>query len=80
MQICKLENAKVDALSQLATLDYSILKRMVFMRVLAKQNINEESTQVLQIEYETGLIYPIIGYLKDEKLSDNKKVAKMLEY
>ena len=71
------KNANVDALAKLASTKDAELLNVVSVEFLAEPSINQRP-KMMEIEQEPSWMDPIITYLKNGKLSENKTKAKII--
>nr|GEW31821.1 reverse transcriptase domain-containing protein [Tanacetum cinerariifolium] len=77
-QVPRSKNKKADALSKIASTNFAHLSKQVLVEVLKEKSIQEgENATVVEEEGPTWMT-PIIEYLRDETLLDNRKEASKL--
>ncbi|XP_077247923.1 uncharacterized protein LOC143887678 [Tasmannia lanceolata] len=74
IKIPRTENTKADVLSKLAASGYTTLGS-ICMEFLQKSSIENEATEVMQVEQEFCWMDEIIEYLRSGKLPEAKKEA-----
>ncbi|GKA97965.1 reverse transcriptase domain-containing protein [Tanacetum coccineum] len=77
-QVPRSKNKKVDALSKIASTNFAHLSKQVLVEILRENSIQEK--EVTTVVEEDGLTWmtPIIEYLKEGTLPDDKKEASKL--
>ena len=71
------KNANTDALAQLASTKDTELLNAMFVEFLAKPNMKQQS-DVMKLVQESWRMDPIVAYLKNGELPENKAEAKIL--
>ncbi|GJV42251.1 reverse transcriptase domain-containing protein [Tanacetum coccineum] len=77
-QVPKSKNKKADALSKITSTSFAHLSKRVLVEVLKGKSIQEEEVVTVVKEEGPTWMTPIIEYLKDGTLPDNKKEASKL--
>ncbi|GKB81784.1 reverse transcriptase domain-containing protein, partial [Tanacetum coccineum] len=77
-QVPRSKNKKADALSKIASTSFALLSKQVLVEILKEKSIQEK--EVTTVVEEDGLTWmtPIIEYLKEGTLLDDKKEASKL--
>ncbi|GKA32938.1 reverse transcriptase domain-containing protein [Tanacetum coccineum] len=77
-QVPRSKNKKADALSKIASTSFAHLSKQVLVEVLKEKSIQEEEVATVVEEEGPTWMTPIIEYLKDETLPDDRKKASKL--
>src|ERR1044071_1873941 len=77
-QVSRTINKQADALSKLASLTFAHLTKKVLVEVFREPSIDDKEVQDIVTETESTWMTPIMSYLKEGKLPDNKQEAKRL--
>nr|GFA20500.1 reverse transcriptase domain-containing protein [Tanacetum cinerariifolium] len=77
-QVSRSKNKKADALSKIASTSFAHLSKQVLVEVLKENSIQEREMATVVEEEEATWMTPIIEYLRDETLLDNRKEASKL--
>ncbi|GJW32932.1 reverse transcriptase domain-containing protein [Tanacetum coccineum] len=77
-QVPKSKNKKADALSKIASTSFAHLSKQVLVEVLKEKSIHEEEVMIVVEEEGPTWMTPIIEYLKDETLLDDRNEASKL--
>ncbi|GKE96536.1 hypothetical protein Tco_1581391 [Tanacetum coccineum] len=77
-QVSRSQNKKADALSKIASTSFVHLSKQVLVEILKEKSIQEE--EVITVVEEDGPTWmtPIIEYLKEWTLPDDKREASKL--
>ncbi|GJX72367.1 reverse transcriptase domain-containing protein [Tanacetum coccineum] len=78
IQVPKSKNKKADALSKIASTSFAHLSKQVLVEVLKEKYIHEEEVMTVVEEEGPTWMTPIIEYLKDETLLDDRNEASKL--
>ncbi|GJR32241.1 reverse transcriptase domain-containing protein [Tanacetum coccineum] len=77
-QVPRSKNKKADALSKIASTSFAHLSKQVLVEVLKEKSIQEEEVATVVEEEGPTWMTPIIEYLKDGTLPDDRKEASKL--
>ncbi|GJS91355.1 reverse transcriptase domain-containing protein [Tanacetum coccineum] len=77
-QVSRSHNKKANALSKIASTSFAHLSKQVLVEVLQEKSIQEQEVAAVVEEEGPTWMTPIIEYLKDEVLPDDKKEANKL--
>ncbi|GKB19018.1 reverse transcriptase domain-containing protein [Tanacetum coccineum] len=77
-QVPRSRNKKADALSKIASTSFAHLSKQVLVEVLKEKSIQEKEVTTVVEEDGPTWMTPIMEYLKDGTLPDNKKEASKL--
>ncbi|GJZ92099.1 reverse transcriptase domain-containing protein [Tanacetum coccineum] len=77
-QVLRSKNKKANALSKIASTSFAHLSKQVLVEVLKEKSIQEEEVATVVEEEGPTWMTPIMEYLKDETLPDNRKEASKL--
>ncbi|GJU77667.1 reverse transcriptase domain-containing protein [Tanacetum coccineum] len=77
-QVPRSKNKKADALSKIASTSFAHLLKQVLVEVLKEKSIQEEEVTTVVKEEGPTWMEPIIEYLKDGTLPDDRKEASKL--
>ncbi|GKE40372.1 reverse transcriptase domain-containing protein [Tanacetum coccineum] len=77
-QVPRSKNKKADAMSKIASTSFAHLSKQVLVEVLKEKSIQEKEVAIVVEEDGPTWMTPIMEYLKDGTLPDNKKVASKL--
>nr|GEV94474.1 reverse transcriptase domain-containing protein [Tanacetum cinerariifolium] len=77
-QVPRSKNKKADALSKIALTNFAHLSKQVLVEVLKEKSIQEREMATVVEEEGPTWMTPIIEYLRDETLPDNRKEARKL--
>ncbi|GJY22031.1 reverse transcriptase domain-containing protein [Tanacetum coccineum] len=77
-QVPRSKNKKADALSKIASTSFAHLSKQVLVEVLKEKSIQEEEVATMVEEEGPTWMTPIMEYLKDETLPDDRKEASKL--
>ncbi|GJT12288.1 reverse transcriptase domain-containing protein [Tanacetum coccineum] len=72
------QNKKADALSKIASTSFAHLSKQVLVEVLKEKSIQEKEVATVVEEEGPTWMTPIVEYLRDETLPDDKKEASKL--
>ncbi|GJV65498.1 reverse transcriptase domain-containing protein, partial [Tanacetum coccineum] len=75
-QVPRSKNKKADALSKIASTSFAHLSKQVLVEVLKEKSIQEKEVTIVVAEDGPTWMTPIVEYLKDETLPNNKKEAR----
>ena len=78
-QIGREHNSHVDILAKLATALESDIQRTVCIETLDQPSFQDQEVSVCSINSQPSWMDPILSYLKDNKLPEDKKEAKMIK-
>ncbi len=78
-QIGREHNSYADILARLATALESDLQRTVCIETLDQPSFQDQEASVSSISTQPSWMDPILSYLKDNKLPEDKKEAKMIK-
>ncbi|GKE32480.1 reverse transcriptase domain-containing protein, partial [Tanacetum coccineum] len=78
-QVPRSKNKKVDALSKIASTSFAYLPKQVLVEVLKEKPIQDEEVATLVEEEGPTWMTPIIKYLKDGTLPNDRKEASKLQ-
>jgi hypothetical protein len=78
-QIGREHNSHADILAKLATALESNIQRTVCIETLDQPSFQEEEVSVCSINNQPSWMDPILSYLKDNKLLEDRKEAKMIK-
>jgi hypothetical protein len=80
VQIGREHNSHADILAKLATTLESDMQRTIYVETLDRPSFqNQEVLSVFSISNQPSWMNPILSYLKDNKLSEDKKEANMIK-
>ncbi|GJS62929.1 reverse transcriptase domain-containing protein [Tanacetum coccineum] len=77
-QVPRSKNKKADALSKIASTSFAHLSKQVLIEVLKEKSIQEREVATVVEEEGPTWMTPIIEYLRDETLTDDRKEASKL--
>ncbi|GKB89792.1 reverse transcriptase domain-containing protein [Tanacetum coccineum] len=77
-QVSRSKNKKADALSKIASTSFAHLSKQVLVEVLKKKSIQEKEVATVVEEEGPTWMTPIVEYLRDGTLPDDKKEASKL--
>ncbi|GKC14277.1 reverse transcriptase domain-containing protein [Tanacetum coccineum] len=77
-QVPRSKNKKADALSKIASPSFTHLSKQVLVEVLKEKSIQENEVETVVEEDGPTWMTPIMEYLKDETLPDDRKEASKL--
>nr|GEV36144.1 reverse transcriptase domain-containing protein [Tanacetum cinerariifolium] len=77
-QVPRSKNKKVDALSKIASTSFAHLSKQVLVEVIKEKSTQEREMETVVEEEGQTWMTPIIEYLRDETLPDNRKEARKL--
>ncbi|GKB17398.1 reverse transcriptase domain-containing protein, partial [Tanacetum coccineum] len=77
-QVPRSKNKKADALSKIASTSFAHLPKQVLVKVLKEKSIQEKEVATVIKEEGPTWMTPIVEYLKDGTLPDDKKEASKL--
>ncbi|GJZ17462.1 reverse transcriptase domain-containing protein [Tanacetum coccineum] len=77
-QVLGTKNKKADALSKIASTSFAHLSKQVLFEVLKEKSIQEKEVTIVVEEDGLTWMTPIVEYLKDGTLPNNKKEARKL--
>ncbi|GKE11108.1 reverse transcriptase domain-containing protein, partial [Tanacetum coccineum] len=77
-QVTRSQNKKVDALSKIASTRFVHLSKQVLVEILKEKSIQEKEVTTVVEEDGPTWMTPIIEYLKERTLPDNRKEASKL--
>nr|GEW56716.1 reverse transcriptase domain-containing protein [Tanacetum cinerariifolium] len=77
-QVPRSKNKKADALSTIAPTSFAHLSKQVLVEVLKEKSIQEREMAIVVEKEGPTWMTPIIEYLRDETLPDNRKEASKL--
>ncbi|GKD41285.1 reverse transcriptase domain-containing protein [Tanacetum coccineum] len=77
-QVPRSKNKKADALSKIASTSFAHLSKQVMVEILIEKSIQEKEVAAVVEEEGPTWMTPIIKYLKDETLPDNRDKARKL--
>ncbi|GKF59077.1 reverse transcriptase domain-containing protein [Tanacetum coccineum] len=77
-QVLRSKNKKVVALSKIASTNFAHLSKQVLVEVLKEKSIQEEEVATVVTEEGPTWMTPIMEYLKDGTLPDDRKEASKL--
>ncbi len=72
-------NSHADILGKFATTLESDIQRTVCIETLDQPSFQDQEVSVCSISSQPSWMDPILSYLKDNKLSEDKKEAKMIK-
>ena len=75
-QIGREHNSYADILAKMAT---ALEQRTVCIETLDQLSFQNQEVSIFSISYQPSWMDPILSYLKDNKLSEDKKEAKMIK-
>ena len=78
-QIGREHNSHADILARLATALESDLQRTVCIEMLDQPSFQDQEVSVFSISIQPSWMDPILSYLKDNKLPEDRKEAKMIK-
>ncbi|GKA99381.1 reverse transcriptase domain-containing protein [Tanacetum coccineum] len=78
IQVPRSENKKADALSKIASTSFAHLSKQVLVEILKEKSIQEKEVEAIVEEEGPTWMTPIIEYLKERTLPDDKKEASKL--
>uniref|UniRef100_A0A2N9GLJ3 Uncharacterized protein n=1 Tax=Fagus sylvatica TaxID=28930 RepID=A0A2N9GLJ3_FAGSY len=78
-QIEREHNSHVDILAKLATALESDIQRTVCIETLDQPSFQDQEVSVYSVSSQPSWMDPILSYLKDNKLPEDKKEAKMIK-
>ncbi|GJW71016.1 reverse transcriptase domain-containing protein [Tanacetum coccineum] len=77
-QVTRSKNKKADALSKIASTSFAQLSKLVLVEIIKEKSIKEKEVTTVVKEDGPTWMTPIIEYLKDGTLPDDKKEASKL--
>ncbi|GJX36939.1 reverse transcriptase domain-containing protein [Tanacetum coccineum] len=77
-QVPRSQNKKADALSKIASTSFAHLSKQVLVKVLIEKSIQEKEVAIVVEEDGPTWMTPIMEYLKEGTLPDNRKKASKL--
>ncbi|GJZ16616.1 reverse transcriptase domain-containing protein [Tanacetum coccineum] len=77
-QVLRSKNKKADALSKIASASFAHLSKQVLVEVLKEKSIQEKEVAIVVEEEGPKWMTPIVEYLRDGTLPDDKKEASKL--
>ncbi|GKC72182.1 reverse transcriptase domain-containing protein [Tanacetum coccineum] len=77
-QVPRSKNKKADALSKIASTSFAHLSKQVLVEILKEKSIQEKEVAAVVEEEGPTWMTPIIEYLRDETLPDDRKEASKL--
>ena len=78
-QIGREHNSHADVLAKLATALETDVQRTVCIEILDQPSFQDKGASVHSISHRSSWMDPILSYLKDNKLPEDKKEAKMIK-
>ncbi|GJZ21785.1 reverse transcriptase domain-containing protein [Tanacetum coccineum] len=76
--VSRSKNKKADALSKIASTNFVHLSKQVLVEILNEKSINEKEVAAVVEEEESTWMTPIVEYLRDETLPEDRKDASKL--
>ncbi|GKA32310.1 reverse transcriptase domain-containing protein [Tanacetum coccineum] len=77
-QVPRSQNKKADALSKIASTRFAHLSKQVLVEILKEKSIQEKAVATMVEEDEPTWMMPIVEYLKNETLPDDRKDTSKL--
>ncbi|XP_071718828.1 uncharacterized protein [Rutidosis leptorrhynchoides] len=77
-QVSRSQNKKADALSKLAALTFSHFQKQVWVEELPNKSIDGSLVVAAIEEVEPNWMYPIMNYLRNSALPEDKKEARLV--
>ena len=79
IQVSRSENSRADSLAIASIVDFQF-RREIPVEYIPKPSIHKSDEEVLHLDTSPGWRAPIVSYLKNGTLSDNKAEAQMLQH